>query len=76
MQVHEVDEQIESHEAAEVVDTASFSEQQLKLFNICSAYQKVRPVIKFVRGLLFWKPKWQAVIDQFLAVTDGICPTA
>lgn len=72
MQVHEIDEHIEA--PAPEIDTSAFNAQELKLFNICAAYQKVRPVIKFVRGMLFWKPKWQAVIDTFLTVTDGICP--
>ena len=74
MEVHEIDAHIDTHEATEFKASASFDEQQLKLFNICTAYQKVRPIIKFVRGLLFWKPKWQAVVDEFVAAADGICP--
>lgn len=71
MQVHEIDEHIEA--PALEVDTSAFSAQELKLFNVCSIYKKIRPIIKFARTLLFWKPKWQAVIDEFIAVCDGIC---
>lgn len=74
MQVHEIDEHIEAHEAPHTaIDTSAFSAQELKLFNVCSIYKKIRPIIKFARTLLFWKPKWQAVIDEFIAVCDGIC---
>lgn len=71
MQVHEIDEHIEA--PVETIDTSAFSEQQLKLFNICGVYKKIRPIIKFARTLLFWKPKWQAVIDEFIVVCDTIC---
>lgn len=71
MQVHEIDEHIEA--PAPEVDTSAFNAQELKLFNVCSIYKKIRPIIKFARTLLFWKPKWQAVIDEFIAVCDGIC---
>lgn len=72
MQVEEIDNHLESYVAAEAA--AGMDANSLKLFNICGTYQKVRPIIKFVRAMLFFRPKWQAVIDEFMAVTDGICP--
>jgi hypothetical protein len=47
---------------------------QFKLWNICKTYLAVRPVLKFVRGLLFFKPKWQKVLDLLIAVLDEGCP--
>ena len=48
--------------------------QALQLFSICAAWQKVRPIVNFAKAMLFWKPKWQAVITEFEGVADGICP--
>ena len=30
-----------------------------------------RPIVLIARGLLFWKPKWQQVIDNLIAGVDA-----
>lgn len=75
--VEEVDAHIAAHEGKQkTVDTSKMSDAQLKAFNLCDVINKVRPILKFVRGLLFWKHKWQLVIDELLAVADQACPVA
>ena len=71
MQVSEVDDHIENFTAAE--NMAAEGTAQFKLFDICQVWQKVRPIIRFARGLLFWKPKWQAIIDEAMAALDVSC---
>lgn len=48
---------------------------QTKLFNICSAYTKAKPVLKLVKSILFFKPKWAAVIGLLITTMDEICNT-
>ncbi len=74
MNVEEIDAHVDAHLNAEVVNNSSMSESQLKLFNICSVLQAAKPVLKFARGFLFFKPKWQAIIDKVLAVIETVCP--
>ncbi len=54
---------------------AGISANQFKLWNICRTYQAVRPVLKFAKGLLFFKPKWQGVMTMLMAALDEACPT-
>ena len=70
--IQEIDNHLEDFSANEA--NGNMSANAMKLFSVCNAYQKVRPIIIFVKGLLFWKPKWQKVIDEFILVADGICP--
>lgn len=76
--VHEDIKQIDSHlekYSAKLMDKTSMGEKELKAFNLCEIYNKARPILKFVRKyLLFWKPKWQGVIDDLLALGDEACP--
>lgn len=54
---------------------AQINALQMRLFNICAVYQKLRPVLKFVRGLLFFKPKWQSIINAAIESLDQSCNT-
>jgi hypothetical protein len=72
MNVQEIDDHVDNFTAAEA--PAGFNEAQLKLFDICQVWQKVRPIVKFARNMLFWRPKWQDVVDQFIAAADLSCP--
>jgi len=45
-----------------------------KLFDICSLYQKVKPVILKVKGILFFAPKWKAALQLLVDTLDTICP--
>lgn len=45
-------------------------------FDLCKIYTAVRPVLKFARGLLFFKPKWQSVISLLMEAMDEHCPNS
>lgn len=44
-----------------------------KLFNICELYKKAKPVLKFAKGVLFFKPKWASMIGLLITTLDEIC---
>jgi len=44
----------------------------LKAIDLEAAYKGVRPVLKFARSILFFKPKWQHVLDMFIASLDSL----
>lgn len=72
--VEEVDQALEALEGtAERQLDANATVAQARLFNICAVYSKARPVLKFVRGLLFWKPKWQKIIEDVMTNLDASC---
>ncbi len=74
MHVEQVDKELDLLEAGTSQEAGTnATAAQIKLFNICDAYKKLRPVLKFVRGLLFWKPRWQEVIDNALTSLDQAC---
>jgi len=39
----------------------------------CNLYIVARPVLLFVRGMLFFKPKWQMVISGLVGGLDAVC---
>ena len=41
--------------------------------DICKTYNDVRPILVFAKGILFFKPKWQAVIQSLIAAMDNNC---
>lgn len=41
--------------------------------DLCTAYKAVRPVLEFAKLLLFFKPKWQIVLANFILVNDSLC---
>jgi len=45
-----------------------------KLFDICKLYQKVKPVLLKVKGVLFFAPKWKAALQLLIDKLDTICP--
>lgn len=65
MDMHEIDKHVEHH----------LSVAEVKKLNLCAVYVGAKPVIKFVRGLLFFKPKWQQIIDLLTASLDESCNT-
>ena len=66
MDTNEIDSHVETH----LAETAAGN----KMIDLCSLYQGVRPVLKFATALLFWKPKWQKVLNDFIAHLDEACP--
>lgn len=70
-QAHKVVSDIDAHVDNHLEKVAGLDAG--KLPNLCTVWSGVKPVIKFARALLFWKPKWQAVIDQFITSLDAAC---
>ena len=64
MDLHEIDAHVEKHLPA-------IPEKGIP--DLCVIYNAARPVIAFARALLFWRPKWQAVISAFMASLDAQC---
>ena len=56
-----------NHEIAEA--------NRIKLINICKAYQTARPILNIAKKILFFKPKWAAVIGFLIVTLDEICET-
>jgi hypothetical protein len=61
MKTEEIDKHVEKHLA------------ENKSFDLCTTYKTVKPVIEFAKLLLFFKPKWQQAIGNFVAVMDKNC---
>lgn len=40
----------------------------------CTVYTAARPVLVFVRGMLFFRPKWQTVVTALIGGLDTVCP--
>ena len=71
MKQEEIDA-LDAHVDEHLTTTESMSAQ--KLLDICAIWKGVRPIVKVARALLFWKPKWQAVLDQLITSLDATCP--
>lgn len=52
---------------------SSGSDVNLKTIDFCSLWHTVRPILIFVKALLFWKPKWQTVLKQLIDSLDATC---
>ena len=44
-----------------------------KLFRICDVYKKSKHGLELAKKILFFKPKWAAVIGLLIAALDEIC---
>jgi len=62
MELHEIDNHITE------------MDKNLQGFNLCNTYIKIKPVLRFARTLLFFKPKWQSLIDELIHHLDKGCP--
>lgn len=67
MNVNEIDAHVDAH-------LAESANMDMKAINICNVYRAARPVIMFAKALLFWKPKWQAVVTALVEQLDITCP--
>jgi hypothetical protein len=66
MNTEEIDSHVETHLDAIATNT--------KAIDLCNLYHGVRPILKFAAALLFWKPKWQTVLNDFISHLDEACP--
>jgi len=66
MQTEEIDSHVETH--------LSETEAGAKAIDLCNLYHGVKPVLKFASALLFWRPKWQKVLNDFILHLDEACP--
>jgi hypothetical protein len=64
-------EEIDAHliRQAEALNTKDFAG-----LDLCKIYKTVRPILEFAKLLLFFRPKWQAVLQSFLDAADKMCP--
>lgn len=70
-----VNDHVEHHSL--LVDTAKDSKDiSVGTPSFCVIYTGVRPVLLFVKTLLFLKPKWQALITALVAGLDATCNPA
>ena len=70
MSIEEIDKHLEKSQQPATRDIAS------TINDVCKTYGEVRPILVFAKGLLFFKPKWQRVIESLLAVMDKNCDIA
>lgn len=68
MELEQIDQHIETHLNEQ---DASGNDKLKGIAAIPALFTAVRPVLKFVRALLFFKPKWQKVLDTFIDAMDG-----
>ena len=55
--------------------TAGMSEEQRRQFNVCRTYNSGgKQVLQVVKGMLFIKPKWAAIVSALIMALDGLCP--
>ncbi len=66
MEMHEIDSHVDAH--YENLTTKATT------VNLCAIYTGVRPVLKFAKALLFFKPKWQTAIQALIDNLDTACP--
>lgn len=44
--------------------------------DFCSVYTIARPILELVKNVLFFKPKWQKMLDILIKGLDGNCNQA
>lgn len=71
LEISDIDNHLANYPAPRPAGT--LSDYELRVFNLCGIWQKVRPIIKFAKKLLFFKPLWQAVVEEFVDICDGLC---
>ena len=67
MSIEEIDAHISQQ--AKALNTKDFAG-----LDLCKIYKTVRPVLVFVKALLFFKPAWQAILQGFIDSLDKMCP--
>lgn len=70
MQTQQVEAELKNAEN-QAISTENFRGDKLTIVNIKNTWLKIRPILKFVRGILFFKPKWQKIIDTSLTAIDA-----
>jgi hypothetical protein len=72
---HRVDQIVEdNHDAVTLV--VGDSPAVPGSFGFCIVYVSGRPVLQWVRAMLFFKPKWRAVLTAMIAGLDAMCAEA
>jgi hypothetical protein len=64
-------EEIDAHIAqqAKALNTKDFAG-----LDPCKIYKVARPILVFVKALLFFKPAWQAILQGLIDALDKLCP--
>lgn len=75
MTIEQIDQHIEQHESRMKVAKRPEGTAALN-FDLCNYFRLARPILKFVRPFLFFKPKWQKILDTVIESGDAACPTS
>jgi len=69
----ELDKHVEEHHdtVAQVTETGPVLPGSPEF---CAVYKAARPILLLVKGMLFFKPKWQTVLTGLIAGLDAVCP--
>lgn len=73
--IEQVDKEIEAIEKSTSQGVTQKQAAAIDINTICNVVNKVKPILKFIRGFLFFKPKWQKIIDDVINATS-ICDAA
>lgn len=74
MTIKEVDQHLENYKTSEARE--GLSATSFRLFGLCAAWGKIRPVVVFLKGMFFLriiKPKWCRALDIAIAAFDASC---
>lgn len=74
MELHEIDAHLAAH--FDVLEKDIPTKKALTIPDICAIYQAVKPILKFARAILFFKPKWQSALDKLMNSLDQVCPAS
>ena len=74
-QIKEIDDHLQHHSQKEVAQpSGEMSLEAQKIFSICGVWTKAAPIVKFAaKFLLFWKPSWVSVVNDFVSALDASC---
>ena len=68
MSIEEIDTHLAKHGFTGKVEA-------LKGKDLCGIFKTVRPILVFVKALLFFKPTWQAILQTLIDALDQTCPS-
>lgn len=67
-------EQVQKHVEAVDLKALEARDKAMAQANLCGIWQAARPVISLLSSIPFLPAKWTALIKQFSATLDMICP--
>jgi len=75
--IEQVDKQIAEAEKLHghklLIDTPGFDPAAI-LLKICAAVTIATPILQFIKVVLFFKPKWQNIVQKVIDISAQVCP--